>query len=140
MGEVTGDQKNDFLGKAYALISPSDCLEPLNLTLIEALACGTPALAYPRGSNSEIIEHEYTGLMGETRGEISALVAAISQLDRRSCRRQFEEYFTAEQMARDYLSLYTTLTGSHAQEMETSGRSSDGSSTYASTEQERTYG
>lgn len=140
VGEVTGDQKNDFLGKAYALICPSDCLEPLNLTLIEALACGTPALAYPRGSNSEIIEHEYTGLMGETRGEMSDLVAAISQLDRRSCRRQFEEYFTAEQMARDYLSLYTTLTGSHAQDLETSALSSDGSPTYGSTEQERKYG
>ncbi len=140
VGEVTGDRKNDFLGEAYALICPSDCLEPLNLTLIEALACGTPALAYPRGSNSEIIEHEYTGLMGETRGEMSALVAAISQLDRRSCRRQFEECFTAEQMARDYLSLYTTLTGSHARELETSGRSSDGSPTYGSTEQERKYG
>jgi len=139
VGEVTGDHKNDFLGKAYALICPSDCSEPLNLALIEALACGTPVLAYARGSNSEIIEHGYTGLLSETRDEMSALVARISQLDRRTCRRQFEEYFTAEQMARDYLSVYTTLTGSHAQAGETSELSSDGSLAYGSPGQERTY-
>lgn len=126
IGEVTGDRKNDFLGKAYALICPSDGSEPLNLALIEALACGTPVLAYPHGSNTEIIEHGYTGLLAETRDEMSAVVAAISQLDRRTCRLQFEAYFTAEQMALDYLSLYTTLTASHGRNVEGSQLLSDG--------------
>jgi glycosyltransferase involved in cell wall biosynthesis len=127
LGEINGNEKHQFFGEAYALICPSDGSEPLDLALIEALACGTPVLAYTRGPHAEIIEHGYTGLMGDTRDGMSALVASISQLDRRICRRQFEERFTAEQMTRDYLSLYTTLTGSRAQGLETSELSSNGS-------------
>lgn len=127
LGEINGNEKHQFLGEAYALICASDGSEPLDLALIEALACGTPVLAYTRGPHAEIIEHGYTGLMGKTRDGMSALVASISQLDRRICRRQFEERFTAEKMTRDYLSLYTTLTGSRAQGLEMSELPSDGS-------------
>lgn len=109
VGEVTGDQKNDFFGKAYALICPSDCSEPLNLALIEALACGTPVLAYRRGGISEILDHGSTGYLCDTLEEMVNTVAWVPNLDRHRCRETFEKRFTVERMAQDYLVSYERL-------------------------------
>jgi len=126
LGEITEDEKNDFWGGAYALICPSDRPDPFDLVLLEALACGTPVLAYQRGSIREIIEHGRTGLLCKTRDEMAASVPAISQLDRQACRQQFEERFTAEQMTRHYLSLYAELMGNHAHGLAVSELPADG--------------
>lgn len=126
LGEITEDEKNDFLGGAYALICPSDWPDPFDLVWIEALACGTPVLGYQHGSIREIIDHGRTGLVCDTWDEMTDLVPAISQLNRQVCCQQFEERFTAEQMTRDYLSLYAGLIGNHAQGLAASESSSDG--------------
>ncbi|MET0516301.1 MAG: glycosyltransferase family 4 protein [Nitrospiraceae bacterium] len=106
VGEVTDAQKNDFIGNAHALICPYDWPEPFGLVLIEALACGTPVLAYRRGSIPEIISHGVTGFISENVTEMVAQVEGISLLDRRRCRAIFEERFTVERMVHDYLNIY----------------------------------
>ena len=106
VGEITDVEKDDFLGEAYALICPYDWPEPFGLALIEALACGTPILAYRRGSVSEIVDHGSTGYLSDTLEEMVHTVAWVPNLDRRRCRSVFEERFTAERMVQDYLLLY----------------------------------
>ena len=106
VGEITDDEKGDFLGEAYALICPYDWPEPFGLALIEALACGTPVLAYRRGGHSEIVDHGSTGYLSDTLEEMAHTVAWVPNLDRRHCRSAFEERFTVERMVQDYLLLY----------------------------------
>jgi glycosyltransferase involved in cell wall biosynthesis len=77
--------------------------------LIEALACGTPVLAYRRGSIPEIIDHGVTGFICETVSELVDAVGQVSLIDRRNCRASFDERFTADRMARDYVALYERL-------------------------------
>lgn len=106
VGEITDSEKDDFLGEAYALICPVDRPDPFSLVLIEALACGTPVLAYRRGSVSEIVDHGSTGYLCDTVEEMANTVGWIPNIDRRRCRSAFEERFTVERMVQDYLSLY----------------------------------
>ena len=106
VGEVTDAQKNDFIGNAHALVCPYDWPEPFGLVLIEAMACGTPVLAYRRGSIPEVIEHGVTGLVSENLDEMTAQVEAIPLIDRRQCRQVFDDRFTVEQMVRNYVQLY----------------------------------
>ncbi len=106
VGEITDDEKGDFLGEAYALICPYDRPEPFGLALIEALACGTPVLAYRRGGVSEIVDHGSTGYLSDTLEEMAHTVAWVPNLDRHRCRSAFEERFTVERMVQDYLLLY----------------------------------
>jgi glycosyltransferase involved in cell wall biosynthesis len=106
VGEVTDAQKNDFIGNAHALVCPYDWPEPFGLVLIEAMACGTPVLAYRRGSIPEVIEHGVTGLISESLDEMTAQVQDIPSIDRRRCRDMFDERFTVEQMVRNYVQLY----------------------------------
>lgn len=106
VGEITDDEKDDFLGDAYALIFPVDRPEPFGLALIEALACGTPVLAYRRGGISEIVDHGSTGYLCDTLEEMVNTVAWVPNLDRSRCREVFEKRFTVERMAQDYLLLY----------------------------------
>ena len=106
VGEIGEGDKSAFLGDAVALLFPIDWPEPFGLVLIEALANGTPVIAFNRGSVPEIIENGLTGFIVES---VDAAVAAVSrarQLDRRQIRRRFEQRFTAERMARDYLRVY----------------------------------
>lgn len=110
LGEITEKEKNDFLGHALALVCPYDWPEPFGLVFIEALACGTPVLAYRRGSVPEILAHEQTGFMGETLEEMVDAATRISTVDRHRCRKVFEERFTVERMTQAYLSLYERLT------------------------------
>lgn len=109
IGEITDGQKNDFLGQAYAMLAPYDWPEPFGLVLIEALACGTPVLAYRRGSIPEIIEDGLTGFVCDSLAEMVSAVERVQFLDRRRCRQAFEERFTVERMVRDYLDVYEQM-------------------------------
>jgi len=109
LGEITDAEKNDFLGEACALLAPFDWPEPFGLVFIEALACGTPVLAYRRGSVPEIIEDGVTGYVCEQPDELTAAVEQISLLDRRRCRQAFEARFTVERMVQDYLDVYEQI-------------------------------
>lgn len=109
LGEISDAEKNDFVGNALALVCPYDWPEPFGLVLIEALACGTPVLAYRRGSIPEVIDHEVTGFVCETLTEMSEAVGRLPLIDRRRCRSAFEERFTADRMARDYVAQYERL-------------------------------
>ena len=109
IGEISDAEKNDFVGNALALVCPYDWPEPFGLVLIEALACGTPVLAYRRGSIPEIIEHGTTGFVSENLTEMVAAVERIGQIDRQRCRASFDQRFTADRMARDYVALYERI-------------------------------
>lgn len=111
VGEITDDEKNDFLGEACALLAPYDWPEPFGLVLIESLACGTPVLCYRRGSIPEIIDHGVTGFICETFNDMIEAVGRIPTIDRKQCRLAFEERFTVERMVRDYLRLYAQVIG-----------------------------
>lgn len=109
IGEISDAEKNDFLGEALALVAPFDWPEPFGLVLIEALACGTPVLAYRRGSIPEIIEDGITGFITDNLQDMIASVDKVWQIERARCRQTFEERFTVERMVRDYLALYERL-------------------------------
>ena len=109
IGEIGEAEKADFLGNARALLFPINWPEPFGLVLIEAMACGTPVIAYPRGSVPEVIEDGLTGLLVD---DVDGAVRAVSRVDRLSrsgCRKTFERRFTAYRMTRDYLQVYKRL-------------------------------
>ena len=106
IGEIGEAEKNDFLGNAEALLFPIDWPEPFGLVMIEALACGTPVVAYRRGSVPEIVEHERTGFVVDDEEQALAAIDRIGTLDRVECRRVFERRFSAARMAADYVALY----------------------------------
>ncbi|HSF66401.1 MAG TPA: glycosyltransferase family 4 protein [Nitrospiraceae bacterium] len=109
LGEITDVEKDDFLGGAMALVCPYDWPEPFGLVLIEALACGTPVLAYRRGSIPEIIEDSSTGFVCEGLDEMTAAIQRIPEIDRRRCRQTFEQRFCVERMTQDYLRVYEQM-------------------------------
>jgi len=109
VGEINDAEKNDFLGEAAALLCPYDWPEPFGLVLIEAMACGTPVLAYRRGSIPEVIDHGVTGYICDNIGEMAKAVAALPLIDRKRCREIFEKRFTVERMVKDYLAVYESM-------------------------------
>jgi len=109
VGEVNDKAKQDFLGRSAALLFPIDWPEPFGLVMIEAMACGTPVIAFGRGSVPEIVEDGVTGFIVEDEAAAVEAVGRLSQLDRREVRRQFDRRFTAARMARDYVRLYEML-------------------------------
>ncbi len=109
IGEIGDDAKGAFLGHAYALLFPIDWPEPFGLVMIEALACGTPVIAYRRGSVPEVLDDGLTGfIVDDLEGAVQA-VERVATLSRRQCRQVFEERFTAARMAREYLAIYRRL-------------------------------
>lgn len=106
LGEITDEEKDEFIGNAIALVCPYDWPEPFGIVLIEALACATPVLAYRRGSIPEIIESGVTGFISETLEEMISSVNDLGTIDRRACRESFDRRFTAERMVGDYLKVY----------------------------------
>jgi glycosyltransferase involved in cell wall biosynthesis len=106
VGEVDERGKTKFLGEARALLFPIDWPEPFGLVMIEAMACGTPVLAFRNGSVAEVIDDGVTGRIVTSMAEAIAAMPEILALDRRRVRRRFEERFTAARMARDYVDLY----------------------------------
>lgn len=109
VGEIGQQDKNDFLGGALAVLFPIDWPEPFGLVLIESLACGTPVVAWRRGSVPEVIEDGVGGFIVDDMAGAQAAVLRAPALDRRACRRVFEERFTAGRMASDYLQTYHVL-------------------------------
>jgi glycosyltransferase involved in cell wall biosynthesis len=112
IGEVGGAAKETFLGRAQAVLFPIEWPEPFGLVMIEAMACGTPVVAFARGSVPEVITEGVTGFMVEDVAAAVAAVAAVGGLDRKACRAAFDERFTAARMARDYLEVYDHLIAS----------------------------
>ena len=109
IGEITDQQKAAFLSPAIALLVPIDWPEPFGLVMIEAMACGTPVIAFNRGSVPEIIEDGLTGFIVEdAKGAIGAAYR-LPELSRAAIRKRFEERFTARRMAQDYLAVYRSL-------------------------------
>ncbi|MBZ9745005.1 glycosyltransferase family 4 protein [Mesorhizobium sp. CO1-1-7] len=113
VGEIGEDQKARFLGNAAALLFPIDWPEPFGLAVIEAMACGTPVMAWSCGAMPEIIDHGATGFVVETIEDAVASMPALLQLDRRRIRTAFERRFSADRMARDYVEAYSRLTTGH---------------------------
>ena len=109
IGEITEPEKASFVGNASALLFPIRWPEPFGLVMIEALACGTPVIAFRCGSVPEIIEDGVTGFVVENESEAIQAVACVGQLDRHVLRKTFETRFSAERMARDYVQLYQNL-------------------------------
>ncbi|MBY0380677.1 MAG: glycosyltransferase family 4 protein [Xanthobacteraceae bacterium] len=109
IGEITDAQKPDFLSGALALLVPIDWPEPFGLVMIEAMACGTPVIAYNRGSVQEIIEDGQTGFVVEDETSAVGAVNNLRQISRENVRRRFEERFTSTRMAQDYLTLYRSM-------------------------------
>jgi len=109
IGEVGDNTKENFLGKAAALLFPIDWPEPFGLVMIEAMACGTPVIATRRGSVPEIIEEGVTGFIVDNEEEALAAIGRLGTIDRRRVRKEFERRFSSHRMANDYLQLYETL-------------------------------
>ena len=106
IGEVGDEEKGALLGDAIALLFPIDWPEPFGLVQIEAMACGTPVIAFRRGAVPEITEPGATGCLIDNIDEAVAAIPMVQRLDRRSIRRHFEKRFVVERMAHDYLELY----------------------------------
>jgi glycosyltransferase involved in cell wall biosynthesis len=106
VGEVDDRAKQALLGEAAALLFPIDWPEPFGLVMIEAMACGTPVIAWDRGSVREVVEPGVTGFIVKTEEEAVAALARIDTIDRARVRARFEERFTATRMAEDYVTLY----------------------------------
>jgi glycosyltransferase involved in cell wall biosynthesis len=109
MGEVGEREKSELLGNARALLLPIDWPEPFGLVMIEALACGTPVIAFRRGSVPEVIHDEVTGFIVDTEDYAVRAVERLPQLRRADCRREFEERFSAARMAREYVGVYRQI-------------------------------
>ena len=124
MGEITDAEKRDFLGNAAAVLCPYDWPEPFGIVLIEALACGTPVLAYRRGSIPEIIEDGVTGFICENLEEMVTAIDRLPLIRREQCRNSFEVRFTVKRMVHDYLALYERMAAAVRPMVHVNGRSS----------------
>ncbi len=109
VGEIGDAQKPDFLSGAMALLMPIDWPEPFGLAMIEAMACGTPVVAFNRGSVPEVIDDGVSGFIVEDETGAVAAIRRIETLSRHAVRERFESRFTARRMAMDYLALYREL-------------------------------
>jgi glycosyltransferase involved in cell wall biosynthesis len=109
LGEVNDAQKQDLIGNAYALIHPIEFPEPFGLVMIEAMACGTPIVAFRTGSIPEVIDEGQTGFVVEGIDAAVAALAKVEALSRRKCREVFDKRFTSTRMVHDYLNVYESL-------------------------------
>ena len=109
IGEINERSKTGFLGEAQALLFPIDWPEPFGLVMIEAMACGTPVLAFRQGSVTEIIDQGVTGAIVDTVDEAVMMLPRVMALDRRAVRRRFEQRFSSVRMAEDYVAVYRSL-------------------------------
>jgi glycosyltransferase involved in cell wall biosynthesis len=109
VGEIGEHQKADFLGNAHALLFPIDWPEPFGIVMIEAMACGTPVVAFRCGAVPEVIEDGVSGFIVADTDEAVAAVRLIDRLDRATIRASFEARFTVERMAEDYVAIYRAL-------------------------------
>jgi glycosyltransferase involved in cell wall biosynthesis len=113
VGEIDENDKTSFLGGAMALLFPIDWPEPFGLAMIEAMACGTPVIAFRRGSVPEVVNPGETGFIVDTIEEAVEAVPKAHHLDRRRCRQVFEQRFSAERMALSYCEVYSRISIQH---------------------------
>jgi glycosyltransferase involved in cell wall biosynthesis len=109
LGEVGGQEKEEFLRNAFTLLFPIDWPEPFGLVMIEAMACGTPVIAWRNGSVPEVMVEGVTGFIVESLDEAVDAVGRVASLDRRACRRVFENRFSARRMVHEYVQIYERL-------------------------------
>jgi glycosyltransferase involved in cell wall biosynthesis len=109
VGEIGDGEKDEFLGNAFALLFPIDWPEPFGLVMIEAMACGTPVIAYRSGSVPEVIDDGVTGFIVEGLEDAVKAAERIETLSRIRCLELFEQRFVASRMAKDYLAIYQRL-------------------------------
>jgi glycosyltransferase involved in cell wall biosynthesis len=114
IGEINERQKGRFLGNAGALLFPIDWPEPFGLMMIEAMACGTPVLAFRKGSVAEVVEDGITGYIVNSVDEAICKIGRLLSLDRSRVRRGFEERFTARRMVQNYIKIYEKLISTRA--------------------------
>ena len=117
VGEIGEQEKDEFLGNAYGLLFPIDWPEPFGLVMIEAMACGTPVIAYRGGAVPEIMEHGRTGFVVEALEHAVEAVRRVPQLSRKRCREVFEKRFTATRMASDYVHVFKRLISRNQEKM-----------------------
>ena len=113
VGEINESAKTEFLGRAAGLLFPIDWPEPFGLVMIEAMACGTPVLAFPGGSVPEIIEDRLTGRIVSNIEEAVQAIPELLALDRKAIRARFEQRFSSRRMASDYVKIYRTILRRH---------------------------
>jgi glycosyltransferase involved in cell wall biosynthesis len=116
IGSVGPDQRADVLGGALALLHLISFDEPFGLSLVESMACGTPVIAFDRGSMPEIIRHGVTGYIVDDIEDAINAVAAIKSIDRTHCRADVEQHFTSARMARDYVRVYQEILNGEARD------------------------
>ncbi len=109
VGEVSAEERLSLLAGARALINPIRWPEPFGLVMIEALACGTPVLAFPEGAAPEIVEDGVTGFLCANEAEMIERIAEVDTLNRGLCRKIMEQYFCADRMVNEYLDYFTEL-------------------------------
>ena len=114
IGEIGDQQKAEFLGNAVACLAPIDWPEPFGLNMIEAMACGTPVIAFRHGSVPEVIDNGVSGVIVESVEEAVQAVEQVKSMSRAACRKTYERRFTARRMARDYLKLYELMIEQHS--------------------------
>ena len=114
VGPLDDAQKSELLGRALALLVPIEWDEPFGLVFVEALACGTPVIAQPRGALPEIIEHGREGFLARDGAELQDAIARVHQLDRAACRRKAERHFPAKLMCERYDELYRRVTSAES--------------------------
>jgi glycosyltransferase involved in cell wall biosynthesis len=110
IGEIGENEKSEFLGNAYAYLFPIDWPEPFGLTMIEAMACGTPTIAFNCGSVPEVMQESLTGFIVDNMDDAVAAVEKIESIERTACRNVFEKRFTSAHMAKRYIQVYQSMT------------------------------
>lgn len=109
IGEIGDAEKDEFLGNAYALLFPIDWPEPFGLVMIEAMACGTPVIAYRNGAVPEVLDDGISGFIVDNLDDAVRAVQRVDTLDRQRCRQIFEQRFSASRMAQDYVAIYQQI-------------------------------
>ena len=109
VGSVGPERRDDLLGRAYALLDPIQFDEPFGLSVVEAMACGTPVIAFRRGSMPEVVSDGRSGYLVSSTEEAARALRRVPDLDRVECRRWVEERFSADRMVEDYLTVYRKI-------------------------------
>ena len=122
IGEIGEMQKDEFLGNAYALLFPIDWREPFGLVMIEAMACGTPVVAFRQGAVPEVLDDGVTGFIVDGLEEAVKAVERVSTLSRKQCRQVFDRRFAVSRMAKDYVTLYQRQADTRAEILQVGSR------------------
>jgi glycosyltransferase involved in cell wall biosynthesis len=109
VGEVSGEEKRELLAGAQALLFPIRWNEPFGIVMLEALACGTPVLAFEQGAAPEVVEDGRTGFLCHDEDHMAEAIARVGELDRAACRATVEGAFSASRMVQEYLDLFGQL-------------------------------